>query len=108
MGEFENALRRRKLSSDGGEYVLTQQEYEQLMGAIKEREAIEAESLQETEELGLKVLLKSYYDDKKTQTIRDAMPATQKTKKQNRDRGELQQMISGQLEKEQEIADNVS
>lgn len=108
MGEFENALRRRKLSSDGGEYVLTQQEYEQLMGAIKEREAIEAESLQETEELGLKVLLKSYYDDKKTQTIRDAMPATQKAKKQNRDRGELQQMISGQLEKEQAIADNVS
>jgi len=108
MGEFENALRRRKLSSDGGEYVLTQQEYEQLMGAIKEREAIEAETLEETESLGLKVLLKSYYDGKKAQTVRDAMPATQKAKKQNKDRGELQQMISKQFEEEQKTANNVS
>jgi hypothetical protein len=108
MGEFENALKRRKLSSDGGEYVLTQQEYEQLMGAIKEREAIEAETLEETESLGLKVLLKSYYDGKKAQTVRDAMPAAQKAKKQNKDRGELQQMISEQFEEEQKTANNVS
>lgn len=108
MGEFDNALKRRKLLSDDGQYVITQQEYEQLMGAIKEREDIETETMQEAEDLGLKALLSTYYNQKKSQSAKDSVVPNRKSSKLNKDRASLQHIISTQLEEEKNIASNVS